>query len=76
MEQHFALPDALPGGLDIAAEFQRLLEVLLNGGDAGGILHPDRILEVVVEAAVVEVYGTHHGPPQRPSRGQSRAATR
>ena len=26
-----------------------------------GILHPDRILEVVVEAAVVEVYGTHHG---------------
>ena len=61
MEQHVALPDALPGGLDVAAEFQRLLEILLDGGDAGGILHPDRILEVVVEAAVVEVYGTHHG---------------
>ena len=54
-------PDALPGGLDVAAEFQRLLEILLDGGDAGGILHPDRILEVVVEAAVVEVYGAHHG---------------
>ena len=68
MEQHFALPDALPGGLDVAAEFQRLLEILLDGGDAGGILHPDRILEVVVEAAVIQIDGAHHGLTPESSR--------
>ncbi|MFR4725008.1 MAG: YitT family protein [Faecalibacterium sp.] len=78
-EQGLSLPDALCGGFHRAALGQCPLEVVFNGRDAGGVHHPDRILKVVVEAAVIQIDGAHHGltviPPQRPWREQSPAPT-
>ena len=53
-----ALPDALPG--HHAALAPRVLEILLDLGDAGDVPQIGRALKVVVEAAVVQVDGAHH----------------
>ena len=57
------LPDAGRGIFHRAALFQRVLEILLNVPDTGCIHHPDGIFKVMVQAAVVQVDGPHHGDP-------------
>ena len=57
------LPDAGRGIFHRAALLQRVLEILLNVPDTGSIRHPDGILKVMVQAAVVQIDGTHHRFP-------------
>ena len=57
------LPDAGRGIFHRAALFQRVLEILLNVPDTGSIHHPDGILKVMVQAAVVQIDGAHHRFP-------------
>ena len=62
-EQPPPLPDASGVVFHGAALFQRRLKIRLDVPDAGGIRQPDRIFKVVVQAAVIEVDGAHHGLP-------------
>lgn len=57
------LPDAGRGIFHRAALLQRVLEVLLDVPDTGSIHHPDGILKVMVQAAVVQIDGAHHRFP-------------
>ena len=59
MQQLFALPDALAGGLYRAALCQCILKISLNTRQTVHTAHPDRVFKVVVQAAVVQIDGAH-----------------
>ena len=60
-QQLFALPDALQGRFHGAAAGQCVLKIRLHVADAAHAAHPHSVLKVMVQAAVVQIDGAHHG---------------